>query len=333
MDHSGGGGGLVAGDDGPGACFLNAGGEVGAEAEELVDSLDEGGDSGVGDPHVGEKFGSVGVFEVDEFFLDAGRDDNCFCSVGIGGVLADLGDEGIAVGVFDGGAEFVFGDIAGEDGALGGEEEEFLEDDLLSIAEFEGEGWIAGVEVGEELVDECDFIDGLLVAALGFLAARLAALIEGSHVGEDQFGVDDLDVAEGIDRAEFVDDVVVFEATDDLHDGVDLADGGEELVAESGAGGGTFDEARDIDELDGGGDEFLGAGDLGKNGEAFIGNGDHADVRIDGAEGVVLRLGLAGPGDGVEEGGLPDVGHSDDSGLEHGAGGSLSAGLGPLKRI
>ena len=48
--------------------------------------------------------------------------------------------------------------------------------------------------------------------------------------------------------------------------------------------------------------------------EPGVGHGDDADVRIDGAEGIVGRLRLAGAGDGVEEGGLADVGQSDDSG-------------------
>ena len=38
---------------------------------------------------------------------------------------------------------------------------------------------------------------------------------------------------------------------------------------------------------------------------------------IDGAERIVGRLRLAGAGDGVEQGGLADVGQTDDSGSEH----------------
>ena len=47
------------------------------------------------------------------------------------------------------------------------------------------------------------------------------------------------------------------------------------------------------------------------------GHGDDADVRVDGAERIVGRLGFAGAGDGVEESGLADVRQSDDSGSEH----------------
>ncbi len=124
----------------------------------------------------------------------------------------------------------------------------------------------------------------------------------------------------GIHGAEFVDDVVVFETTDDLDDGVGFTDGGEELVAEARAFGGALDQAGDVHELDGGGHQLVGAGDFREHGEAGIGHGDDADVRIDGAEGIVGRLRLAGAGHGIEEGRFSDVGQSYDSGLEHGGG-------------
>ena len=89
------------------------------------------------------------------------------------------------------------------------------------------------------------------LAALGFFLTRTAALLQRSHVGDDELGVDDLDVADGIDRTEFVNDVVVLEAADDLNDGIDIADVAEELVAESCTFAGPFDETRDIDKLDG----------------------------------------------------------------------------------
>jgi hypothetical protein len=45
--------------------------------------------------------------------------------------------------------------------------------------------------------------------------------------------------------------------------------------------------------------------------QPLVGHGDHADVGLDGGERVVRRLG-AGGADGVEEGGLADVGQPDD---------------------
>ncbi len=64
-----------------------------------------------------------------------------------------------------------------------------------------------------------------------------------------------------------------------------------------------------------GGDEGLGLDEVGDFGEALIGHGDDAGVGVDGAEGVVGGLGL-GRGEGVEDGGLSDVGQANDSAVE-----------------
>ena len=57
-------------------------------------------------------------------------------------------------------------------------------------------------------------------------------------------------------------DVVVFEATYDLDDGVDFPDVGEKLVAETLAFAGAGDEAGDIDKFDRGWDHHIGFGDI-----------------------------------------------------------------------
>ena len=59
-------------------------------------------------------------------------------------------------------------------------------------------------------------------------------------------------------------------------------------------------------------------------------HGDDADVRVDGAKGIVRRLGLAGAGDGVEQSGLADVGQTDDSGSQHDDSGEYRRDMGNL---
>ena len=68
------------------------------------------------------------------------------------------------------------------------------------------------------------------------------------------------------------------------------------------------------------GNDALGLRDLRERLEARVGHGDDADVRLDRAERVVRGLGLARAREGVEEGGLADVGQPDDSGAQHRAG-------------
>ncbi len=95
---------------------------------------------------------------------------------------------------------------------------------------------------------------------------------------------------ERVDAAGDVDDFGVVEAADDVGDGVGGADVAEELVAETLALGGAFDEAGDVDELHGGGDEGFGLDELGDFGETGVGDSDDAGVGVDGAEGIVCRL-------------------------------------------
>ena len=138
VDDAGGCGGFVAGDDGPGAGFLDAGGEVGAESQEVIDATDEVGDAGIGDAHFLEEF--IGFLDghFAEFFFDAGGDDDGFGAGVFGGEFADAGDLGVGVRVCGGTGEFVFADVAGVDGAFGGEEEEVFDDVAVVIAEFDG---------------------------------------------------------------------------------------------------------------------------------------------------------------------------------------------------
>ena len=175
----------------------------------------------------------------------------------LGSKAAHLGDLRMAVGVGQCGRQLVFGHVAGVDRALGGEQEKVAHQRPVFVAEIQGEGRFPLVEVGQQEVDQFDFAAGVLIAALGLFFAGDSAFFEGCEVGQDQFRVDDLDIADGIDGAEFVDDIVVFEAAHDLDDGVGFADGGEELVAEAGALGGPLDQAGDIDELDGGGHQTV----------------------------------------------------------------------------
>jgi len=140
-------------------------------------------------------------------------------------------------------------------------------------------------------------------------------LVDGVEVGEEELGVDDVDVVEGVDSAGDVDDLGVGEAPDDVEDGVGGADVAEELIAEAFTLGGAFDEAGDVDELHGGGDEGLGLDEGGDFLETLIGHGDDARVGVDGAERVVGGLRL-GRGECVEDGGFSYVRQADDSAIE-----------------
>ena len=139
-------------------------------------------------------------------------------------------------------------------------------------------------------MQHAEFGLGLGVAGFGRALGLGVALFYGVEVGEEEFGVDDVDVVEGVDAAGDVDDFGVVEAADDVGDGIGGTDVAEELVAEAFALGGAFDEAGDVDEFHGGGDEGFGLDEFGDFGEAGVGDGDDAGVGVDGAERVVCRL-------------------------------------------
>ena len=151
--------------------------------------------------------------------------------------------------------------------------------------------------------------------ALGCLLGFVEAFFDGVEVGEEELGVDDVDVVDGVDAAGDVDDLGVVEAADYVADGVGGADVAEELIAETFTFACSFDEAGDVDELHRGGDQGFGLDELGDFCEAFIGYSDDAGVRVDGAEGIVGGLRL-GRGEGVEDGGFSDVGEANDSAVQ-----------------
>lgn len=171
--------------------------------------------------------------------------------------------------------------------------------------------------MGFEAGDEIEGGLRLFVAAAGLLLELGFLFFERVHVGEEELGIDDLDVADGVDGVADVFDVGVLEAADDLDDGVDLADVGEELIAEAFALAGACDEAGDVDELEDGGDGFFAGGELGEGVEAGIGDGDDAFVGFDGTEPVVGGHGLTGFGEGVKEGTFAYVGETNNACLQH----------------
>ena len=164
----------------------------------------------------------------------------------------------------------------------------------------------------KQLAAQLGLLGKLLFAGLDHLGCALGALGDGVAVGGDQFEVDRLDVVLRIQAVRVADDVRVLKAAHHVHDGLALADMGEELVAQALAVARTLDQACDIDKLDDRRGLLLGVVHGGQLVKALVRHGDHAGVRLDGAERVVRRF-RTGLGDRVEQGGLADVGQTDDA--------------------
>ena len=286
VDDACGAGGFGTAADGPGADLLHARGEVGDEVEQAVGGVDEAVEAGLVEAHAFEEFGALGGFELGDLGFHGSADADDLGSLFFG-TLFDGGGVGVA---FDDAGLVDVGDV---ELRLGGDEEELAGDGALVVGEVGGAGRLAGVEDGEELLQHGVLgFDFGVVAGFGGALDFGVALFDGVEVGEEELGVDDVDVVEGVDTAGDVDDLGVVEAADDVADGVGGADVAEELVAETFALGGAFDEAGDVDELHGGGDERFWLDEVGDFGEALVGYGDDAGVGVDGAEGIVRRLGF-----------------------------------------
>ena len=159
--------------------------------------------------------------------------------------------------------------------------------------------------------------DRVHVRLLDLLAAQVLFelrqhVLDGLHVGEDQLGVDRVDVVGRIHLAVDMHDVVVLERAHDLADRVGLADVGQELVAQAFAFGGALDDAGDVDEGDGRGHDLLGVHQLGEHGKALVRQRNDAGVRLDGGERVVFGEDIIAR-QRVEHGGLADIRQANDS--------------------
>ncbi len=143
------------------------------------------------------------------------------------------------------------------------------------------------------------------------------ALVDGVEVGEEELGVDDVDVVEGLTPPA----TWITSGSSKQRTTWQTAVGGayvtEELVAQPLALARALDQARDVDELHGGGDEGLGLDELGDFGEALIGHGrDDAGVGINGAEGIVLAACALAEVRGVEDRRFSDVEEANDSAVQ-----------------
>ena len=151
-----------------------------------------------------------------------------------------------------------------------------------------------------------------LVAALGVFLGFVDAAVDHFQICHDELGVDDLNVAQRIGRALDVGDIRVFKAANNMDNRVAAADVGQKLVAESLALRRALDKTCDVYKLDDGGGELLGVMLVAQPLEPLVRHRNDADVRVDGAERVVVRRN-ARVRDGIEKRGFADIRQADDT--------------------
>jgi outer membrane receptor protein involved in Fe transport len=292
---------------GPGADFLDPGGEVGLQAQQLVGGADDAVQARLVQAQVGEEGVAVLVLELAQFLLDGGRDRHH-----LGALAQRPRTHGVQVRVV---AEAVLEHVGDVHHRLERQQEQVADRGAVLVGQPQRARRLAGVQPGAHPRQHLDPRPGVLVAGLGGALGALQRLVDRFQVRQRQLGVDRLDVGDRVDPVADVDHVVVLEAAHHVGDRVDFADVREELVAQALAAGGAGDQAGDVDELDRGRDHLLRLDDFGQRVEPGVRHRHHADVRLDRAEGEVGR-GDAGLGQRVEQGRLADVRQADDAALD-----------------
>ena len=221
------------------------------------------------------------------------------------------------VRVLRGAREVFFRDVAGKEGRLDREEKQFSRDRTFVFGKREDRRGPPGVEMSRKLPAEIRLRLRLFVLPLREALGLVKGFRNGLQVRQDELGRDRLDIGDRIELVRDVHDVLVFETSHDFDDRVHLADVGEELVAEAFSLGRAGDEARDVDELHGRGNEDRRFHDLREGLEAVVGHRHDPDVGLDRAKRVVRGLRLPRARQRVEERRFPDVRQSDDSGFQH----------------
>ena len=84
-----------------------------------------------------------------------------------------------------------------------------------------------------------------------------------------------------------MDNVIVLKTAHDMYDSVHLADVRKKFIAEALSLGGAFDESGNVDKFEDGRREFNRMIQLGKTVEPLVRNGYDADIRLNGAEGLL----------------------------------------------
>ena len=307
MDRAGGLGRLAPLGHSPGAGFLWPHGEEGDEAEQLVSSADDAGKACFGEAERFEIFGAFFDRHGHEFCFDPGRHDH---RLGIFGccLFKHAGRMGVA------GSRAFFLDIADIEDGLGRQQLRLREQTVFLRVARNGEArGLAVAQQVERLAQNRGRGFRFLVALRRLLGEIGHALFQAFKVGEHQFGFDRVGVGDRVDLALDMGDVVILETAQDMHDGIDFADIGEELVAEAFALGRAAHQTRNIDEAELRFDDLGAAADLGDGLKPIVGHRDAAFIGFDGAEGIIRRLRRLCFGERIEQGGLAHIGKTDDT--------------------
>ncbi len=308
MDHRGGFGRGVAVVDGPRTNFLLSRREVGLEAKQLVAGANETVESRRLESERRQKIGAILGRELRQLGLDLGGEGNdpCLLATLFHGLSQRLEMRTFLA------RELRIAHVCRVENRFYGEQRQRGENSFFVGGETRLPQPSAFLEKAVRLLQHRQLRHRLLVAGPRRAAGLVQTLLERGEVGDRQLEPYHLTIAHGIDRSHDVRDIGVLEAAHDVDYRVGLANVGQKLVAQSLTLGRAFYEAGDVHELNDCWHRSFRLHDARELAETGVGNLHHADIRLDGAEGIVRRFG-PGRREGVEQCRFPDVGEADDT--------------------
>ena len=182
--------------------------------------------------------------------------------------------------------EHVLIDVCNIQDWLHGKQEEIASSQALLIGHLHVSGTIALIQ--PLLKTLCHVELGLKVLiALGLFLQLRKGTLNGSQVSEDELGLDDVNVLVRIDATLNVNDVGIFEVTNNLADSVSVANVCQELVAQALTLVCALDQASDVHKLNSCRHNTARINNLCQLLKPCVGHVNNAHVRINGSKRIV----------------------------------------------
>src|SRR5450432_182919 len=288
----------------PGSAFVFAHGEEGHQAEQLVRRAYQPREAAFRQAVAGKEIRGVGLAHFGKLGFDLSADGGC-ARVGSGRDFLELVFRNRLLEILAEGCTLA--DVQYVENGFLTQEHEASNQLFLVSSDCHFAQRLFGFEVGFGALEQSEFLFQLGRAALfQVFFQALQAFFRLAEVADDEVEVNVLDVAQRIVFSDVRNGGIV-EGTQHVGEGVD--------GAEVGDVGGVFEsvlpDGAYVDIFNGGMHQFLGIALRGKAVEAVVGNLGDADVGFAG----VGVCGSAGLGQNAKEGGLANLGKSNNSGF------------------
>ena len=246
MDSAGSFGSFGAFFNGPCANFFLTCGKIAHKAEKVIACFDHTVKTGFLKIDFGKEFFLFVRFHVGNLFFE-------FCADGhYSGVFGfcDLFNKFIVFVVFNAFDKVVFAHVCGIDDGFVGKKGKSAYDFFFFFVTNESSCGFAFFKMCFKLFEKCKFVGKAAVAFKVFFNSCDSS-VKDFDIGEDEFKVDNFNVAACVDAAVNMDYVVVVKAADNVDKSVNFADVCKEFIAKTFAFCGAFNKTCDVNKFNG----------------------------------------------------------------------------------